>query len=394
MSSSERAPEAPPIYRVALLSNAMHQDGYARAFAQHRRLRIAAMVDEPGQERYVADRNRALAAQYGVPYVESLDALGDPEIDVVSVGAQIERRARLAVAAARHKKHLWLDKPPAGNAAAAAAVADAVDRAGVVASVVSHAAAPWAVALRAAVAAGAVGDLLALHLDFHFAKGDLRGLEDRRVPSGTGAREMWTFRDPDAATDPTESSHNVIAKREIAEVGWYPLVHAHLLCAQPVRRVFATAGAYFFPEHRDLGLEDFATLSLTLAAGQLVTISTGRTGRRSHAGGGRMAVRATGTRGTLVVDGGQPAIQVLGGDGADGATTYVRNRPTAWGDATGIGPLVDHFVACLDHTGGTDGAARPLLSARAAADLVAVLDAAYESVARGAPADVEQSGSA
>jgi predicted dehydrogenase len=378
-STSGASGTSAAVYRIALLSNAMHQDSYARAFARHPRLRIVAVIDEPGQERYVADRNRAVAAQYGVPYTESLDALADPEIDAVSVGAQIERRARLAIAAAGQGKHLWLDKPPAPNAADAAAVAAAVERAGVTALVFSHVAAPWAMALRRAVASGRLGDVAALHLDFHFAKGDARGLEGRRVPSGVGPRDQWTFRDPDAATDPTESTHNVIAKREIAEVGWYPLAHAHVLCPQLVRRVFATAGAYFFPEHRDLGLEDFATLTLTLDGGTVVTISTGRTGRRSHAGGGRMAVRAVGTRETVVLDGGQPAVLVIGGEGAPESP---RSRVPAWGDATGFDALTDHFVSCLD------GTASPVLTAGAAAHLVAVLDAAYESARRGVPVDV------
>ena len=73
------------VYRLALLSNAMHQDTYARAFAAHRRLHLVAVVDEPGQEPYVAGRNRSMADTYGVPYVESLDALDSRDIDAVSV---------------------------------------------------------------------------------------------------------------------------------------------------------------------------------------------------------------------------------------------------------------------------------------------------------------------
>src|SRR5919108_1795440 len=235
-----------PVYRIALLSNAMHQDNYARAFAQHPRLRIIAVVDEPGQEPYVARRNRAIAAQFGVPLVESLDALGRPDVDAVSVGAQIERRGRLAVEGARRGKHLWLDKPPAATLAEAEALAAAVDAAGVRSLVYSHVGAPWVAALREAIQSGAIGDLRALPLDSHFPKGDARGLPDRRVPAGVFRASpadpqaagggsaadagmptaVWTFRDPEAATDPTESSHNVIAKRELAEVGWYPLALA------------------------------------------------------------------------------------------------------------------------------------------------------------------------
>ena len=52
-------------YRVALLSNAMHQERFAQVFARHPRLRLAVVVDEPDVEPYVARRNRALAAEHG-----------------------------------------------------------------------------------------------------------------------------------------------------------------------------------------------------------------------------------------------------------------------------------------------------------------------------------------
>lgn len=371
MSSRGHATASSPVYRIALLSNAMHQDNYARSFAQHPRLRIVAVVDEPGQEPYVVGRNRALAALYGVPYVEDLDALSTPDVDAVSLGAQIERRGRLALEVARRGKCLWLDKPPVASADEAAVLVAAVDTAGIKSVVYSHNAAGWCAAAHQAITSGALGELLALHLDFYFAKGNAAGLRDRRVPSGGGTRDCWTFRDPEAATDPTESSHNVIAKRELCEVGWYPFAIAHYLCPQPVQRVFATAGAYFFPEHRDLGLEDFATATLTLRDGPVVTISTGRTGRRSHPAGGRMAVRAVGTRGTLVVDGGQPAVVAHGG------AIDETGRALGPADGTATTNLVDNFVACLD------GTAPSLMDARQGCDVMLMIVAAYDSIATG-----------
>lgn len=370
-----------PVYGVALVSNAMHQDGYARAFAKQPRLRIVVVVDEPGQEPYVQRRNQAIAREHGVPYVESLDRLSEPDVQVASVGAQIERRAELAVDAARRGKHLWLDKPPAASTEGARAIAEAVARAGVTALVFSHVASQWVVWLRQELASGRIGDLVALHLDFHFAKGDTRGLADRRVPSGTGERTQWTFRDEaGGATDPTESSHHVIAKRELAEVGWYPLALAHLLCPQPVQRVYATAGTYFFPEHRDLGLEDFATVTLMLDGGPVVTVSTGRTGRRSHPGG-RMAVRAEGTRGTLLIDGGQPALLSFGTAAAAAAAAAAAGgraaHIAAWGESAGVNLLVDHLVDCLD------GTAQPLLSAGDGQALMQLLEVAYQSARSG-----------
>lgn len=368
-----------PIYRIALLSNAMHQDNYARLFARHPRLKIVAVVDESGQEPYVVGRNRALAELYGVPYVEDLDALSAPNVDAVSIGAQIERRGRLAVEVVRRGKHLWLDKPPVATADEADALSSAVDSAGVRSVVVSFNASPWSTAVRQALADGAIGDLLALHLDFHFAKGHAVGLLDRRVPSGDGARERWTFRDPGAATDPTQSSHNVIAKRELVEVGWYAFAIVQSLCPQTVRRIFATAGAYFFPEHQRLGLEDFATVNMTLADGPVVTISTGRTGQRSHPGGSRTSLRAVGTRGTLIVDGGRPSAVFHGEPPADGR---VAPRVVGASDSAGLAHLVDNFVACLD------GTTPSMQTARQGCDLLQTILAAYDSIATGRVIDV------
>jgi predicted dehydrogenase len=362
-------------YRVALLSNAMHQERFAQAFGRHPRLSLAVLVDEPDVEPYVARRNRALAAEHGLPYRESLDAAADMEIDVVSVGAEIERRGRLATAAARWSKHLWLDKPPVSSVAEADELAAAVAAHGVKSLVFSHLAAPWSAALQAAIAGGELGALRAVHMDFSFVKGSATGLSERRVPAGTGARDVWTFRDAEAATDPTESGHNVIAKRELAEEGWYALSLAWRLCPQPVQRVYATGGAYFLEHHRDLNVEDFATLVLTLRDGPLVTIATGRTGRRTHAGTSRMSVRAVGDRATIVVDGGQPAVYTYSGDGGGGG----RSRPAA--ESTGLAELVDRFVAYLD------GEATSPTTVEDARGLMRVLDAAYESFAVGQPVD-------
>jgi predicted dehydrogenase len=359
---------------VALLSNAMHQERFAQAFATHPRLRLVALVDEPGQEPYVAERNRTLAREHGIPYVESLDALARDDVEVVSLGAQIERRGQVAAVAARNGKHLWLDKPPAASTAVARDLAAAVEERGVTALVFSHVAAAWCVALHGAIARGEIGTLRALHLDFHFIKGEAKGLPARRLPSGTGPRDVWTFRSPGAATDPTESGHNVAAKRELAEEGWYALAVMQRLCPQPIERVYGNAGAYFLPGHHDAGVEDFATLVFALKGGPVVTLSTGRTGRRTHAGGGRMSVRAVGDAGTIVVDGGQPP--VLTYSGVMPPSTQ-RNRPSA--DSTGLDGLVEHFVACMD------GQARPYMTAADAVPLMAALDAAYESFETGQP---------
>ena len=99
-------------YRVALLSNAMHQDMYARAFDLHPRFEVAVVAEEPGREVVIEERGRRLAKDFKVPHTTDVRAvLERPDIDVVSVCAEIERRGRLAEMVARSGKHLWMDKP-------------------------------------------------------------------------------------------------------------------------------------------------------------------------------------------------------------------------------------------------------------------------------------------
>ena len=62
------------VYGVALLSNAMHQSGYAPGMARHPRLRVLVLADDPGQEPLVVQRNRELADELGVPYIEDVDS--------------------------------------------------------------------------------------------------------------------------------------------------------------------------------------------------------------------------------------------------------------------------------------------------------------------------------
>jgi predicted dehydrogenase len=372
-------------YKVAILSNAMHQERFGPALAAHPRLELVCVVDEPGQEAYVAERNRSLAESLGVPLIETDDvgaALLEAGVDVVSVAPQIERRGKLGLAAARAGMQLWLDKPPAPSLVETETIAAEVASRGLTCMVFSHLAAPWSRALQAAVLGGELGTLRALHLDFDFIKGDAAGLTKRRVPSGTGPRGAWTFRAADPTTDPTESGHNVAAKREMAEEGWYALSLAWRLSPRPVQRVYATTGAYFSPHHRDHNVEDFATLVITLEDGPVVTISTGRTGRATHPGGGRMVVRAVGERGTVAVDGGQPpALTYYGDPGTSGpGLARPRNRPT--GDSTGLADLVDHFVDCLD------GKATPISGAADAVQMMRIMEAAYESAATGQPVNL------
>ncbi len=358
------------VYGVALLSNAMHQSGYAPALARHPRLRVLVLADDPGQEPLVVQRNRELADELGVPYIEDVDAaLNWPGVEVASVCPQIERRGALVRRAAAAGKHLWLDKPLAPTLDDCTAIVDMLRRTGQKASIVSHLGYDHIQQGQRWIAQGRIGDLLAIHADVHFAKGQ----PDRTDTPAASSAPLghWTYRTPDGVSDPTESGHSVIAKRELFEIGYYAVVYIRYLSGLPVEGVFARMGSHFFEAHAERGVEDFATIELTLAGGAVATITTGRIGRASHPLNGANHLTVIGTQGTLLLDGRRQTAELCSGVSADrGPNSIPRDDSSE--------ALVSHFVRVLD------GDEPAWAGVEAGRTHVATLLAAYESVATGA----------
>ena len=358
------------VYGVALLSNAMHQSGYAPSLAQHPRLRVLVLADDPGQESIVVQRNQELADLLGVPYIEAVDAaLNWPGVEVASVCPQIERRGDLVQRAAVSGKHLWLDKPLAPTIEDCTAIVEALRRTGQKSSVVSHLGYDHIQQAQRQIAQGKIGDILAIHADVHFAKGTPDRTDSPPAPPAPLGR--WTYRPPDGVSDPTQSGHSVIAKRELYEVGYYAVVHIRYLSGLPVEGVFARAGAHFFQAHAERGIEDFATLELTLAGGAVATITTGRIGRASHPAGGANHITVIGTQGTLLLDTRRQTAELCSELSEDSGPTTLRRDDN--GDA-----LVSHFVRVLD------GDEPAWADAEAGRAHVATMLAGYESVGTGA----------
>src|SRR5262249_13961984 len=99
-------------YGILLVSgNHTHQDNYAQAFAADKRCRLIAVTDEPNIDRRRRDLNERLAKSLTVPYVADLaTALARKDVQIVSVCAPPERRARIIVQCAPPGKHLYLHK--------------------------------------------------------------------------------------------------------------------------------------------------------------------------------------------------------------------------------------------------------------------------------------------
>lgn len=337
-------------YGLLLLSCVRHQRSYAPLFAARPDVRIVAVADEPDVPDWMHAVNQEFADRYGVPYRRDVAAaLTQPDVDLVSVCSEPTRHARLAAQAARAGKHVWLDKPLATTLADADAVVAAVEEAGVTLTYVHRLYAPAVQAARAALERGAVGLPRALHLTWVSAGGltsgaveDFQLVVDRRL---SGGGELMNF------------------------LG-YPVDTARYLTGLEVTQVYASADTYFFEPHRQHGVEDFGVVCLTLERGVTATIICGRSPTPDHPAGGDRIVRVHGSAGTLLVDEGRPRLTLS----ADPPAPRSRGVPGL--DAL-LAPLLDDFVASV-RTGRP-----PLRTARDGRALVAVIAAAYRSLASG-----------
>ena len=102
------------------------------------------------------------------------------------------------------------------------------------------------------------------------------------------------------------------AKREMFNIAVYSLAMFRWLTRRDFKTVSAVTANYFFENNALRDYEDFGVLSLTLDGGIVATISSGRTGWRSHPGGGHNRAKLVGTRGTFFIDGFATRAEITG----------------------------------------------------------------------------------
>jgi predicted dehydrogenase len=284
-------------YGILLVTGGQtHQEEYAAAFAEDHRSRIIGVTDEKDIDPRRRVLNQQLARQHNVPYVADLEeALDNPEVDVTSVCTPPERRAKVIVRCAEAGKHLYLDKPLAPKLQEADAIAAAVRRAGVFSQMFSFLTQPWARQAKITLEEGKIGQLLAIHCDLFFAKG-LPGTAKLGVPR----KEEY----------PPERQQLTEAKRELDNIGVYPITLIRWLTGKKFRTVYGITANYFFAEHQQQNVEDFGLLSCTLEDGLPVTIAVGRYGWTSHPAGGVNRMILVGSERVLVVDVNRPRLEV------------------------------------------------------------------------------------
>jgi predicted dehydrogenase len=370
-----------PKYGVLLVTGShTHQENYAAAFAADQRCKLIAVTDEANIDPKRRALNERLARALGVPYVADLDkALEQKEVNVVSICAPPERRGRIIVRCAKAGKHLYLDKSLCPKLKEADAIVAAVRRAAVRSHMFSFITQPWAREAKKLLEANRLGKLQAIHADVFFAKGPLG-----TAKLGAPRKEEY----------PPERHQLIEAKRELDNVGVYPITLVRWLTGKKFRSVLGVTANYFFQEHQKHNVEDFGLLSATLEDGLPVTISAGRYGWTTHPAGGINRLTLVGSERTAVIDANRPRLEVytdeppwtppnvnpadpMGFWSSTQEEVHVRPK-RVWVPAAPAGPSdASYFLDCLDANRDSD------INAAEAALATEVLLAAYRSAATG-----------
>ena len=364
-------------YGVLLVSFSKHshQSSFVPAFVEHPRIRIVGVADDADIDPYLKPLNRSWAEQLGVPLLEGIEAaVQRSDVDIVSIGHEIERRAEIALLAADAGKHLWIDKFIGANMTECRAVVDSVSRSDVTTILPSYVYNDLVNQSKRMIDSGFLGELTAMHVDILFGKGIPRPISDEKRKPGFLPPGRWKFPD---------------IKREILTVGAYAVALVQQ-CFDPIVEVYGQGGAYFFPEHAAHGADDFGTLSLVDRSGRVATIAAGRNGIASHGAGGPNQAFLFGTKGTGRIDGKRPGIDShLRNRIVDGDYSVDSEDPMQWHSgpptlltSTGLEftrAALDDLVHALDTGAGT------CFTVRDARDHMEVLLAVYESIVRDRP---------
>jgi predicted dehydrogenase len=291
-----REPKRPPYGVLLVAGDHTHQPDYAAALSADKRCRLVGLTDEANVSPRRKKLNEQLARRLDIPVLADLErALARDDVQIVSICAEPIRRGRIAVLAAQAGKHLYLDKPLAGSLQDADAIVTAVRKSGGVHHMFSQVHGEAAQRVRQLVGSGQLGDLTAIHFDLCFAKG----------PAGTA--KLGAPRDESKVPERFEW---VESKRELTNVGVYPLVQLLSLVGRDVKRVTATTANYFFSEHQTNDMEDFGQMLLEVEGGLVASISVGRTGWRSYPAGGLNRAFLIGSKGCTMVDAHRPRVEV------------------------------------------------------------------------------------
>ncbi|HEY7036155.1 MAG TPA: Gfo/Idh/MocA family oxidoreductase [Thermomicrobiales bacterium] len=296
---SEQMPFAPgrPL-RLGFLSAVRHGQYLSEAFAARTDVEIVGVADEPNLPARWANVGPDLAATLGVPFTEDVAGfLARDDVDAICVASEYARHGRLALLALATGKHLYVDKPMAitlDECRAIAAAAEEAERRGAKVLTFSRFGAPSVQRALAAVRDGKIGQVRALSAEYTASYGPGEQYDPEKDinwhPRFTGGGEILNF-------------------------ALYPLTNVRLLAGQEFVSVQCFGGALFNRAHRELGIEDMATIVLRLSGGAVASIVVGRCHTPTHPTQGVVRASVTGTKGMVEADELRPALGVFGPSG-------------------------------------------------------------------------------
>jgi predicted dehydrogenase len=362
-------------FRCAVLSAIKH-DYVARGMASHPRFELVVVADDPNVPDWAHGRNQQFADAWKIPYVRDVErALREFNVQVAIVSPEAERHCDLSVRAANAGVHIVQDKPLTTKRSEAERLVAAVEKSGVRFLMWNRNFFPAVHHAQEQVAAGAVGNLYAIHADFYFAK-------DAGPPKGSrqaGDPPLdWYAHQIAAHVDGSDGGLGREPMGELAIEGIYPLAYIQMLTfGARVLRVFARSTAHFHQLYADNGVEDLATVTLEMEGGIVGSLAIGRIGAASHPSGGESKLHILGDRGALVVNEAAPTVGI-----------YYKGQPPKEHRQRRVAIdndflLADNFAQAIDTGGET------ILGARASLAIFATVEAALESCRTGQPVEVK-----
>ncbi|MCE9533279.1 MAG: Gfo/Idh/MocA family oxidoreductase [Planctomycetes bacterium] len=363
----------PNTFRCAVLSAIKH-DYVARGVAVHPRFELVVVCDDPQIPEWAHERNQQFADAHKIPYVRDVErAMREFNVQVAIVSPDVDRHVELSIRALHAGKHIVQDKPMSTSHKDAVRLVEEVEKTRLKFLMWNRNFLPSVLHAREQIAAGAIGKICAIHVDFYFAK-DAGPPKGSRLP---GYPPMnWQAHQIAAHSDGSDGGLARDPMGELAIEGIYPLGYMRLLTGARVQRVFARTAPFFNQLNADNGAEDLASLSLEMEHGLIGSLAIGRIGAASHPSGGDMKIHVQGTEGALVISEARPEVGV-----------YYRNQPPKEHRQRRVAADNDFLQAdSLAHAIDTNGESS--INARAAFEIYATTEASLKSCRIGQPVEV------
>ncbi|WP_353649187.1 Gfo/Idh/MocA family oxidoreductase [Nakamurella sp. A5-74] len=344
-----------PKLRVGFLSGIRHAVPYAQILADHPRVQLVGVAEDPDTPSWMQDDSASAAATLGIPFFARVqDLLAADAADLVIVCSEPTRHADLAIRALEAGRHVLIDKPVATTVADADRIAAAATASGATVSVVNRLASPAVQRLRRWIDAGHLG--LPLHVDVEWF--------------ASGAHFATSVERPELVVDPSLSGGG-----ELLNFLLYPVDYIRELTGLETVEIHCEAATLFSAAHKEAGVEDTAIVSLLLQNGVTATVTLGRIPAAPGSGPVSCSIRLLGSHGHAVADDDHPQVTRYG-TGTESISAVPVDGPSSTAILRRF--LNDHVDAVLDKK-------PPRYTLAQACASLRVIEAAYASTRSGQP---------